>query len=143
MKFEECVPPASDAEVEALESALGFSLPPGVRWLFQNANGGCPNPCCSSFSDVAACVILGDLERRNGVWRVYRLFVVQKKLLPAYYLPFAHDSFGNYYVVDCRPDGGGVFVMNHEDGCRLEPLGSWDAFWDGLHDPPARAPALG
>ena len=143
VKFEDCLPPASDAEVEALELAVGFSLPVDVRWLFQNANGGCPNPCCSSFSDIATCLGLGDLHRPNDVWSVYTLFVAKKRLLPAGYLPFAVDSFGNYYVVDCRQDGGGVFAMNHEHGCGLEPLGSWDAFWGGLRDLPSPAPAVG
>ncbi|WP_394848130.1 SMI1/KNR4 family protein [Pendulispora brunnea] len=135
VKFVECDPPATQADVDELERRLGFRVPRGVRHLLTNANGGRPEP--STFrspnvcTDVSACLTLRD--GRGSIWWAYDLLILSKKAAPNYYLPFAYDSGGNDFLVDCRSDEGPVAILYHDPNFEVQELGvNLAEFWDHL-----------
>ena len=135
VQFTDTDTPATPAEVDALERRLGFSVPSGIRKIFLTANGGRPQPHIYRDSKggtpVSQCFPLR--EGKGGVWRIYEILALSKKAIPQYYLPFAVDSFGNSFVVDCRSDDGHVHILFHDPEFRLCPLGvTLEEFWERL-----------
>lgn len=131
--FSECEPLATAEDVDALERRLGFAVPAGIRRLAMTANGGRPEPSIYRDSlgctDVSECLALRD--GRGSLWWTYELLILTKKAAPPHYLPFAVDSGGNSFLVDCRE--GTVHILLHDPTFRLCPLGvTLDEFWSRL-----------
>lgn len=133
--FSECEPPASESDVDALETRLGFAVPAGVRRLLTSSNGGRPAPNvfrgATGSLDVSECLALR--EGRGSIEWTYDLIVVQTHAAPRQYLPFAVDSGGNLFLVDCSMPEGAVYVLLHDPQFSLRPLGvGIEAFWSHL-----------
>jgi hypothetical protein len=134
--FSECIAPASDEEVDQLEGRVGLKFPSGLRRLFSTANGGRPTP--SVFrdgeidTDVSECLALRD-GRGSALW-TYELFVLSKRLVPSTFFPFAVDSGGDCFFVDCSSAAASVFLYVHDTAFEhLCPLDvSIDDFWERL-----------
>jgi len=138
VKFVECDPPATDADVDELERKLGFRVPSGIRRLLTTANGGRPEPFVFGGlhgTDVSECLALRD--GRGSIRRIYELVVLTNKAAPAHFLPFAVDSGGNFYLVDCSSEEATVHYLHHDPEHTLHPLGvGLEEFWDRLADVP-------
>jgi hypothetical protein len=134
--FEECDPPASEAEVAAFEQRLGFRLPQSLRNLVRRANGGRPTPNiyrlgAGGATDISECLALR--EGRGSLEWTYNLLAVEKLAIPSHYLPFAIDSGGNAFVTDCDSPRGDVYLLLHDPVFRLVPLKvGLDEFWSEL-----------
>jgi hypothetical protein len=131
--FSECDPAATTEDVDALERNLGFAVPDAIRKLTTSANGGRPNPNIYRDSlactDVSECLALRD--GKGSIWWTYELLVLTKKAVPVHYLPFAVDSGGNTFFVDCR--SGTVHLLLHDPTFRSCSLSvGLDEFWSRL-----------
>lgn len=133
VQFSECDPLATAGDVDLLEGRLGFRLPKAIRELLMTANGGRPSPSIfrseSGATNVSECLAL---RAGNGsIEWTYDLFVVKKKAAPVHFLPFAVDSFGNTFFVDC--DSEAVFLLLHEPTFHLCDLKvQFSDFWPRL-----------
>jgi hypothetical protein len=133
--FTECDPPATTAEIDTLQTKLGFPVPTGIRHLLLTANGGRPHPNVYSdekgSTDVSECLALR--EGKGNIWRTYELMVLSKRAMPVYCLPFATDSGGNLFAVGCRPGNEEVHILLHDPVFRFRPLGvNLEGFWERL-----------
>jgi hypothetical protein len=133
--FTECDPPASAREIDELESRLCFKIPAALRELLMSHNGGRPtaNVFKDQFgsTDVSECLALrsgkGSLE-----W-AYDLLIRQRKVAPLHYLPFAVDSGGNTFLVDCAGSKPEIHLLLHDPEFRLFALHtSLEEFWGNL-----------
>jgi hypothetical protein len=135
VKFVECDPPASDQEIDDLEKRVGLRFPEGLRRLFREANGGRPEPYNYSDgahdTDVSECLALRP-GKGSAEW-TYDLLVSSKKLVPKHFFPFAVDSGGNTFFVDCSSAEGAVYLYVHELPVEHVPLNvNIDGFWSRL-----------
>jgi cell wall assembly regulator SMI1 len=132
IKFDRVKSPASREDIRAIEAELNICLPESLKWVFLNANGGRPVPSIfPNVTDVHSCLALND--QRGSLRANYHLLVTQKKAAPASFLPFAEDSGGNVFFVDCADPGYGVYLLTHETVFRLVPLNvDIDSFWGEL-----------
>ena|ERR1700722_701320 len=134
VQFLECDPPATENEISEFERELGFRIPGGVRTLLLTANGGRPSPRIlggKNGTPVSQCLALR--RGRGSIQWTYELFAKAKKAIPLNFLPFAVDSFGNTFVVDCRADEAPVHILLHEPTFRLCSLRvNLSEFWSSL-----------
>lgn len=136
--FSESRAAATEADIVGFETELGFTLPSGIRELFLTANGGRPTPSIiggKMGTDVSQCLALR--EGRGSVAWTYDLLARKHKTVPPYLLPFAVDSGGNTFLVDCRTDDGPVHLLLHELPSKSLSLRmNLDEFWRSLTDKP-------
>ena len=134
--FVECDPPASDEEIDGLEKRVGLKFPEGLRRLFREANGGRPDPYTYRDEDndtvVSECLALRPGE--GSVEWTYDLLVSSKLLVPRHFFPFAVDSGGDTYFVDCSSPEGMVYLYVHDTAFEhVRPLNvNIDGFWSRL-----------
>ncbi len=137
LEFSEVEAPATGEAIEEAEQTLGFKFPPKLRWLFQHANGGRPDPCVYRTQHGATAVSETlPLSKRPAsamaMWR--RLQKDDWGLRPALF-PFAIDPGGNFFLVDCFSPSLDVYFLHFDRGLErpLEKLDvGFDAFWDRL-----------
>jgi hypothetical protein len=130
--FVECEAFATNDEVDQLEKMLGFAVPLGLRKIFTTANGGRPEPDIFKtkevFTNVSQCLALN--QKRGGIWWTYELLVLKKKAMPLHFVPFANDSGGNTFVVDCSSDKEQVHILLYDPVFELVSLEvGFDEFW--------------
>lgn len=135
VEFSECDPPASNSEIVALEERLGFRIPSEIRDLVGRANGGRPTPSIFRGSvgstDVSECLALRDAQ--GSIEWTYNQLVRNKKATPSHYLPFAIDSGGNTFFVDCDSPEQEVYLLLHDPQFKLLPLDiGLRNFWGSL-----------
>jgi hypothetical protein len=136
VRFERCIAPASNEQIDDLEHRLGLQFPADLRRLFREANGGRPEPYVyrddNHDTDVSECLALRP-GRGSALW-TYELLVLSKQLVPRHFFPFAVDSGGDCFFVDCSVARSGVYVYVHDTAFeRLRLLcGSIDEFWTRL-----------
>jgi len=138
VQFHECQPAATESDIKELEARLGFSVPRGIRTLLLTANGGRPSPMIFGGihgTDVSECLALRD--GRGSIWWTYELLAKKHNSIPAHFLPFAVDSFGNTFLVDCRTAEAAVYILLHELPSKIQSLRvNFDEFWASLTDLP-------
>lgn len=134
VRFVECDPPASDEEIDDLEKRVGLRFPEALRRLFREANGGRPEPYIYGDTDVSECLALRP-GRGSAEW-TYDLLVASKQLVPRHFFPFAVDSAGDIFFVDCSSEEGQVYLWVHDTAYeRVRPLDvSIEGFWSCLTD---------
>ena len=134
VRFVECDAPATNADVDALETRLGFKVPNGIRSLLTTSNGGRPEPMTylDSRGDINVSECLALREGKGSIWWTYELLILTKQAAPRHYLPFAVASAGNVFLVDCTSEA--VYLLLHEPTFRLVSRGvTLDEFWSRLH----------
>ena len=122
VRFVECETPATDEQVDEIERRAGLRFPSGLRRLFREANGGRPEPYVyrdeNNDTDISECLALR--EGRGSAWWTYELMVLSQKLVPRHFFPFAVDSGGDTFLVDCSSAQGMVFRYRHDTA--FEPV---------------------
>ena len=134
--FSESMSPASNEQIDDVERRIGFSFPGALRRVFREANGGRPYPYIyrddNNDTDVSECLAIRE-GKGSALW-TYELLVRTKHLVPEQYFPFAVDSGGDCFLVDCSPKAGGVWLYVHDTA--FEHLrflsANLDEFWSRL-----------
>ena len=127
-------------EVRVVEEELSLSFPDALKRLFLENNGGEPDPY--SFEGiyiVNECLPLRSNRRRTAV-ESYRLWCLERELVPRRYFPFAVDGGGSTFFVDCESRDAEVHNFHSDAGLgheeRLESLKlGLDSFWERLSEP--------
>lgn len=136
--FSECIEPATDEQIDDLERRVGLRFPSGLRRLFSEANGGRPNPYIyrddNNDTDVSECLAIRE-GKGSAMW-TYELLVLSKRLVPKQFFPFAVDSGGDCFFVDCSPAKGCVYVYVHDTAFEHVRLlcANLEDFWSRLVD---------
>ena len=126
VEFTDCDPPATEEQIQAFEATVGCRFPPRLRRLFLETNGGRPNPDGyrdeENDTDVSECLALR--EGRGSVQHIYDIAVRQKRLVPEHFVPFACDSCGDFFYVDCDSPEALVYLYVHDTAYEhFRPLG--------------------
>ncbi len=138
VKFSKCIDPASDKQIDDLERQVGLRFPSSLRRLFREANGGRPNPYIyrddNNDTDVSECLAICE-GKGSALW-TYELLVLSKRLVPRQFFPFAVDSGGDCFFVDCSTTEGVVYLYVHDTAFEHVRLlsSSLETFWSHLVD---------
>lgn len=114
----------SQADIAAAEAVLGMSLPLTVREHYLAWNGGSPAPYVYEGINVDTVVsefLSLKSEHTETALNIYEHLVLQKKLVPRHFFPFAVDAGGDYFFVDCSTSNGVVHFFR-SDSARGERL---------------------
>jgi len=138
MPFTSTGKPLSENDIREVETYLGFALPPDVREMYLTANGGIPEPYVLSLDclDTSISRFL-PLKADHGSFTasmVYDKTIRELQWCPAGFLPFAADSGGNFFFVDCSAPGSQVYFCSHESGL-TDPVNldlTFTQFWESL-----------
>src|SRR4051794_1713381 len=93
-----------EATLQALEKAVGWSLPLDYRRFLSTYNGGFPRPDCVEFAEHSRRTAT-DVHSFHGLhdgpaWASLRWHMhTYQERLPASTLPIAHDSTGNLWLL--------------------------------------------
>ena len=104
-------------QIDAVEHELNFRFPASLREAYVQSNGGSPDRCIfqSQVIDTAVSEFLPLLsDKIRPATATYKYLVLEKKLVPPHYFPFAVDSGGDYFFVDCSVPCGRVFLLRHD-----------------------------
>ena len=139
MKFTNQGSTITTRDIEHVENSLGLKLPRAVHKLYLFANGGSPKPYVFE-NDSIDTVVSGllPLKAQKGTAIVaYKKLVLNKKLVPQQFFPFAVDGGGDYFFVDCSTIDGTVYFFRGDSASaeRLISLAvGFDQFWSLLKD---------
>jgi len=133
----------SEAEIERAEKDVGFSFPPPLRSLFLNSNGGVPDPYVLNHHKIVTTVSetlpLYSDQGFGTALDSYSRLISEQKIAPPFYLPFAVDSGGDYFFVDCTESSAPVSFYRSDCASGEPPLIDLglglEAFWDSLVSP--------
>ncbi len=109
-------------DLAALERTLGFELPDALAKHYLARNGGQParRYLRTKKGDEYTIDRFLPIKHRSDddeelVEDAYRSMVIEQKIFPKHYVPFAEDEGGAYFCMDSR-DGSIVFVSpDHYD----------------------------
>jgi cell wall assembly regulator SMI1 len=129
-------------DLAMLETELDFSFPESVRRLYLATNGGYPDPYVIT-TDALDTVVSEFLplksDRGTGTaMSAYRRLVLEKRLCPVQFFPFAVDGGGDYFFVDCSDPLGRIYFFRGDYALDLPEealldLGiNFDEFWSSL-----------
>ena len=144
-------PKLDEKKVTAFESRHGFTLPDQYRQFLLWTNGGIPSPDVSftfvedgkaTDSVIDQFYMLKKNDDDMNLDEAIEMFVEAGRM-PAHFLPFASDQFGNQLCLSLAPsDLGVVYFWNHEkepeDGSQatgdhiLRVVHGFDAFFQTL-----------
>ena len=153
--------PASNDQIAALESHIGFSLPEDYRTFLREHNGGCPVPNGFYFvnefddreEDIVECFFpLRDIDCSEMTemtmselpdWPVkcawddlqndYRTIYDEQPEQQV--LPIGTDGSSNYIAILLEGDKAGSIVFFEHEMARVSPLASsFEAFLGQLHE---------
>ena len=134
--YSDSIEPASDEQIDCVERHVGLSFPGALRRLFREANGGRPYPYIyrdgDNDTDVSECLAIRE-GKGSALW-TYELLVLSKQLVPKDFFPFAVDSGGDCFFVDCSPGKGSVWIYVHDTAFEHVRFlsASLDEFWSHL-----------
>ncbi len=130
-------PLADEGAVERLATALGVALPPEYAATVQQYDGGRPQPRVFDFPGQRGAVMqrllsVGAAEESGGVLRVMRNLGDR---LPAGYIPFAEDPFGNFLCFRYPATGNvAVHFWDHETGTAAKVCNDFSELLALLHE---------
>ncbi len=125
-------------DIADVETQLGLRFPAAVRTLYLSANGGIPDP--AGFQDEKLDTLVAEflpLKVENGDTAIaaYHDLVLDRKVVPVNFFPFAVDAGGDYFFVDTTSPEGAVYFHRH-DTASSTPLIKLnigiDRFWSSL-----------
>lgn len=115
----------TNAQIDSAERKMGVPLPSVLRDALVDANGGTPKEPLFVVDDMFYVVAeflpldAGSGLEVGSIVDYYLDLVLQRRLWPRNYLPFAIDPGGNFYLIDCSADPADVFVWYHDVGENL------------------------
>jgi hypothetical protein len=128
--------PVSRAEIADIEVALRLRLPVPLIWQYLQSNGGEPDPYVYEDNNldtvVAAFLPIVSANASRTARDVYTGLVLEKKIVPQQYFPFAVDGGGDYFFVDCSTEDGEVSFFSADDHSLLPLLLGVQHFWQAL-----------
>ena len=134
--YSDCMDPASDQQIDDLEKRVGLRFPSSLRRIFREANGGRPDPYIfrddNNDTDVSECLAIRE-GKGSALW-TYELLVLSKRLVPSHFFPFAVDSGGDCFFVDCSSAEACVYLYVHDTAFEHIRLlsGTLEEFWSCL-----------
>src|SRR6185437_5815420 len=141
MLFENQDRSVSIAEIENVEAELDLRFPNSLKKLFLENNGGRPIPYVlhtqNHWTTVSDTLPLRSSKSRGTAVHCYKILVLERKLVPRELFPFAVDSGGDCFFVDCTPDQESVYLYKADSafGENLADLHmSLGEFWNSLVD---------
>ena len=135
MKFINSEPPIGAREITNAETTFGITFPPAVRNLYLSANGGNPEPYVfetDKIDTVIAEFLPLKSSRKGTALKSYERLVLDKKLVPQQFFPFAIDGGGDYFFVDCSTSNGAVFFYKSDSAASDHLLNlklGFEQFW--------------
>jgi hypothetical protein len=138
MEFRNCDVQLTREDISLVERELDLLFPAALVNHFLSANGGRPYPYVYEDervdTTVSAALPLKTGRGEHTAVDTYRHLVLELELLPAHFFPFAADSGGDYFYVDCESEWAEVYLYRHDTaGEPLVPLKmGLDKFWDSL-----------
>lgn len=129
-------------DIDEVERDLALKLPIGLRALYLRWNGGSPNPYVyeDSHIDTVVAEVLPLKSFRGTGTSVdsYRHLVLDKKIVPGNFFPFAVDGGGDFFFVDCASSHGSVYFYRSDTASEADRLVNLevqiDDFWLQLKD---------
>ena len=128
-------------EIDGVETDLGMRFPNSLKKLFIENNGGSPIPYVlhtqDHYTTVSETLPLLSDEGRGTAVESYKTLILERNLVPSKLFPFAVDSGGDYFFVDCTPNQESVFLYKADSafGKNLNNLGmTLEGFWNSLID---------
>ena len=135
MKFINSEPSISALEIANAEKALGITFPSSVRSLYLSTNGGNPEPYVFE-ADKIDTIVTEFLPLKSGckgtALKSYERLVLDKKLVPPHFSPFAIDGGRDYFFVDCSTSNGAVYYYKSDSADRNHLLNlklGFEQFW--------------
>ncbi|HXI71303.1 MAG TPA: SMI1/KNR4 family protein [Verrucomicrobiae bacterium] len=138
MRFTNSEPSINARDIANVEAILGVSFPSPVCNLYFSTNGGNPEP--HVFEDAHVDTVVTEFlplksGRKGTALKSYERLVLDKKLVPQQFFPFAIDGGGDYFFVDCSTVEGAVYFYrsdsidsNHLPNLKL----GFEQFWASL-----------
>ena len=137
VRFEDALPPATEAQIQQAEQRVGLRFPQPLKWLFLHGNGGAPDPCVFpspiGMLVVNACLAVG--TGRGSADDICERLRAGATTRPASFFPFAYDPSGNYFFVDAADPAAPVYfeVRDSADPKEIVPLNvTLEEFWGKL-----------
>ena len=113
------------SDIDAVEREIGMPLPRALRAHYEQYNGGMPRLSvfvAANGNDFSLASFKTMKWRKNPhevlFEETYLAIVLQKKLVPAEYVPFAIDDGGNFFCMDRRT---GAICYSAMDGSEELP----------------------
>ncbi len=138
MKFDDTEPSITLQDVAVVEASLGIRFPATLRDLYIHANGGNPEPYVfenKNLDTVVTEFLPLISEVREAAVKVYKRLVLDKRLVPLHFFPFAIDGGGDYFFIDCSTADGAVHFYR-SDSLKSEKLLNlelnFNTFWSSL-----------
>ena len=140
MKFSDSEKKLSPKKIAKIEADLGVNLPKILVEYYLRYNGGVPNPYVfqqgSIDTSVSEFLSLTSIEGDTSP-AVYKDLVLEKKIVPVQFYPFAIDGGGDYFFLDMNDPKETVYLYIH-DTVRKKPFinlrMSFTEFWDYLKE---------
>jgi len=108
-------PRVSDADIDAIEEALGFVLPDDLRQHYLTHNGGQPTARFFRKNDeifaIEEFLPIKFGMRGERLEDAYEDIVVGNDLFPQGLIPFANDAGGDYFCYSLRNGEEGAIVF--------------------------------
>ena len=153
--FETVAPAISAADVDAVERAIGQTLPAAFKRHYLRFNGGVPAdsqvPGDATWEPAEIAMFFSikhPLPGQDSTSELLRHFLDMraKKVVPRYFLPFAWDPGGHFFGLDLRDgtvayyptdtwDAGLSESQNYQQAARTV-ASSFEAFLDNLEPNP-------
>jgi cell wall assembly regulator SMI1 len=135
MKFTNSEPSINAQDIANAEKTLGIAFPSSVRSLYLSTNGGIPEPYVFE-NDKVDTVVTEFLPLKSSckgtALKSYERLVLDKKLVPQQFFPFAIDGGGDYFLVDCSTSNGAVFFYKSDSASSNHLLNlklGFEQFW--------------
>lgn len=141
IRFDDADIELNPKDIKQVERRFGLRLPDALVELYLATNGGVPvsrrvyedehlNTCVEEFLPLKS-------SRGNFTApRAYEIMALERKAVAENLFPFAVDSFGDFFFVDCKVALGDVYFFRGDtaDPVPLLSLGvTIDDFWSALH----------
>jgi hypothetical protein len=125
-------------DIAKVETEISLTLPEPLRNHYLRWNGGQPEPCV--YEDETIDTIIAEiLPLKSGAGRgtaskAYRTLVLEKKIMPKHFFPFAVDGGGDYFFADCsNPDARvyffrGDYWLSDREKCVVDLSVNFEGF---------------
>jgi hypothetical protein len=127
--FVDCQPAINDADLDEVESVLGFVLPQDLRKHYLKYNGGKPRPNCYPFEDDFYEVRDFCSIKYGGDHSLVGWYRLMGDAIPKGMIPFSFDSANCHYCYSVRKEtmhsvcywNDGYYAQSSEDITVIAP----------------------